>query len=73
MKLEEIIEMYGKNDYMDMNTGKVYHLSKMEYHLYDNTTRVPVSENGYMIGEVKLKGNFVTPGRRERGIKNGRN
>lgn len=71
MKLEQIIEMYGSNDYMDMSTGKIYHLSKMEYHLFDNTTRVPVSEDGVIIGEVKLKGNYITPGKRERGIKNG--
>lgn len=71
MNLEQIIETYGKNDYMDMNTGRIYHLSKMEYHLFDNTTRVPVSENGVIIGEVKLKGNYITPGKRKRGIKNG--
>lgn len=73
MNLEQIIEMYGKNDYMDMNyPGRIYHLSKMEYHLFDNTTRVPVSEDGVIIGEVKLKGNYITSGKRERGIKNGK-
>ena len=60
MKLEEIIKTYGKNDYMDMNCpGRIYHLSKMEYHLFDNTTHVPVSEDGNVIGIVKLKGDWT--------------
>lgn len=73
MQLEQIIEMYGKNsDYYDQVSGRIFHISQMEYHLFDNTTRVPVSENGVIIGEVKLKGNYITPGKRERGIKNGK-
>lgn len=59
MKLEEIIKTYGKNDYYDMNTGRTYHISEMQYHLFDNTTHVPVSENGNVIGIVKLKGDWT--------------
>lgn len=60
MKLEQIIEMYGRSDYMDMNCpGRIYHLSKMEYHPNDGNTHVPVSENGEVIGIVKLKGDLT--------------
>lgn len=60
MFMKDIIETYGKEDYMDMkNPGRIYHLSKMEYHLFDDTTRVPVSEDGKIIGYVKLKGDYT--------------
>ena len=60
MSFEDIVKTYGKNDYMDMNNpGRIYHLSKMEYHLFDDTTRIPVSEDGKIIGYVKLKGDYT--------------
>jgi hypothetical protein len=60
MTVEQIIEMYGKNtDYYDQVSGRIYHISQMEYHLFDNSTYVPVSEFGEMIGIVKLKGNWT--------------
>ena len=31
----------------------------MEYHLFDNSTHIPVSESGEMIGIVKLKGDWT--------------
>lgn len=59
MDIKEIIKTYGKNDYYEMQTGRIFHLSQMKYHLYDNTTRIPVSENGNLIGEIKVKGDFT--------------
>ncbi len=60
MDIGEIIKTYGKNDYMDMNIpGRIFHISQMEYHLFDDTTRVPVSEDGVLIGYVKLKGDYT--------------
>ena len=60
MQLEDIIKTYGKEaDYYDWITGRIYHLSQMSYHLFDNTTRIPVSENGVLFGEVKLEGNWT--------------
>lgn len=60
MTVEQIIEMYGKNtDYYDQVSGRIYHISQMEYHLFDNTTHVPVSENCEIIGIVKLKGDWT--------------
>lgn len=59
MTVEQIIQTYGKNDYYDMNNGRTYHISQMEYHLFDNSTYVPVSESGEMIGIVKLKGDWT--------------
>ena len=58
MDIKDIIKTYGKNDYYEMNTGKIYHLSKMSYHLFNNTTWIPVSENGELVGEIKLEGNY---------------
>lgn len=60
MELEEIVKMYGtKSDYYEQLTGRIFHFTQMEYHLFDNTTHVPVSKNGTYIGIVKLKGNYT--------------
>ena len=60
MLIEDIIKTYGKNDYMDMNCpGRIYHFSKMEYHLFDDTTWIPVSEDCKIIGHIKLKGDYT--------------
>lgn len=59
MKLEEIIKLYGKNDYYEMNTGRIYQLSKMQYHLFSNETIIPVEQCGRIIGTVKLKGDWT--------------
>lgn len=55
MTLEEIVEMYGWNDYMDMNTGKVYQLSN-SIDNGDGTSKVPVTDNGRLIGYATMKG-----------------
>lgn len=56
MTLEKIVEMYGWNDYMDMNTGRIYQLSQ-SIDNGDGTSRVPVTENGNFnfIGYVTMK------------------
>lgn len=73
MDIKEIYKTYGKVDYMDMNCpGRIYHFTQMEYHLYNNETHIPVSENGIIVGVVKVEGNLITPGKRERGIRNGK-
>ena len=59
MKLEEIIKTYGKNDYYEMNTGRTFQLSKMQYHLFSNETIIPVEQCGKIIGTVKLKGDWT--------------
>lgn len=69
MDIKEIYEMYGKVDYYEMQTGRIYHFSRMEYHLFNNQTYIPVSENGIEIGVVKVEGNLITPGKRNRGLK----
>ena len=56
MTLEKIVEMYGWNDYMDMNTGRIYQLSQ-SIDNGDGTSRVPVVEGGSLIiGYVSMKG-----------------
>lgn len=59
MDITEIIKTYGKNDYYEMQTGRIFHLSQMKYHLYDNTTRIPVSGNGNLTYEIKVKGDYT--------------
>ncbi len=55
MALEEIVEMYGWNDYMDMNTGRIYRLSQSVDN-GDGTSKIPVTENGNLIGYAAMKG-----------------
>ena len=59
MDIKEIIKTYGKNDYYDMKTGRIYHISTMQYHLCDNTTHIYVSKNGDTIGIVKIEGDLT--------------
>lgn len=59
MDIKEIIKTYGKNDYYDQATGKIYQLSKMEYHLFYNKTYIPVVD--YLKGDdgyIELEGNY---------------
>lgn len=54
MRLEEIARMYGMNDYYDMHTGRVYHLSEAT----DNgngTQSVPVTQSGDLIGYATME------------------
>ena len=53
MSLEEIAKTYGMNDYYDMYTGKVYHLSRAIDN-GDDTLNIPVSECGKLIGYAKM-------------------
>ena len=55
MTLEKIVEMYGWNDYMDMNTGRIYQLSQSVDN-GDGTSKVPVTENGNLVGYATMKG-----------------
>jgi hypothetical protein len=55
MILEQITEMYGWNDYMDMHTGIIYQLSQ-SIDNGDGTSKVPVIEDGELIGYAFMKG-----------------
>ena len=59
MTIEEIIKTYGKNDYYEMQTGRIYQLSKMQYHLFLNQTTIPVLKDGQLIGQITLKGDWT--------------
>lgn len=53
MKLEDIIDMYGWNDCLDMNTGNIYKLS--EARKVGEASRVPViSSGGLLIGHTTV-------------------
>lgn len=49
MRLEQIVEAYGMNDYYDMSTGYIYELSKAIDN-GDGTLKVPVKDGGTLIG-----------------------
>ena len=56
-KIIEIIKTYGKNDYYDQMSGKIYKFSEMQYHLFNNKTIIPV--DGIGIQEtIELEGNY---------------
>jgi len=53
MKLEDIVDMYGWNDYLDMDTGNTYVLSEAK--TIGEMSKVPViSAVGLFIGHVKV-------------------
>lgn len=54
MDLKEIVKMYGWNDYYDMPTGRIFHLSKAVEES-EGVFQVPVSEDGELIGYAKLE------------------
>lgn len=54
MKLEQIVCDYGFNDYYDMNTGRLYHLSEVK-DIGDCKLSVPVSKDGILIGYAKMR------------------
>ena len=56
MDIIEIYKMYGKTDYYDFNTGRIFRLSKMEYVKSMDVTRIPVIEDGEFIGYVQMTG-----------------
>ena len=56
MKLEDIIKMYGVSaDYYDMYTGYTYHLPQMSDKDENGEQKVPVSQNGQIIGTCRVK------------------
>ena len=59
MRLESIVNMYGMNDYYDIMSGRVFHLSEAHYDKQADETVVPVSECGKEIGVTRMKGNYL--------------
>ena len=45
MKLEEIVNMYGWNDYLDQNTGYIYQLSTANKNLESHIAYVNVKDS----------------------------
>ena len=54
MRLEQIAQMYGMQDYYDMYTGNVYQLSKAIDN-GDGTLSVPVIYNTRLIGYAQME------------------
>ena len=53
-----ILKTRAKVDYYDMFTGRIFHLSQMEYLEDINVTKIPVTENGALIGYVQMMGDI---------------
>ena len=58
-KIIEIIKTYGKYDYYDQASGKIYKFSEMQYHLFHNKTIIPVDGIGVQ-ETIELEGNYET-------------
>jgi hypothetical protein len=57
MKIEEVINQYnGNSDYMDMNTGYIYHIQSWArgYKLFGMNLPLEVSQNGTVIETVTV-------------------
>lgn len=54
MRLEQIAQMYGMNDYYDMYSGNVYQLSKATDN-GDGTLSVPVYYGNRLVGYAKME------------------
>lgn len=57
MDIIEIIKTYGKNDYYEMQTGRIFALSKMVFD--GQCTIIPVYEDGEFVGTMSLKGDYT--------------
>lgn len=57
-RIKEILSTYGKHDYYDQESGKIYKFSEMQYHLFNNQTIVPVDGIGIEKEEIILEGNY---------------
>ena len=58
-RIKEILSTYGKNDYYDQASGKIYKFSEMKYHLFYNKTIIPVDGVGVQ-ETIELEGNYET-------------
>lgn len=65
MNIEEIIKVSGHNDYYELETGRLFKLSEMEYNLFRNVTKVPVIEPNRIVGYIELEGNYISGKRHE--------
>lgn len=57
-RIKEILSTYGKYDYYDQESGKIYKFSEMQYHLFSNQTIIPVDGIGIEKEEIILEGNY---------------
>ena len=60
-RIAELISTYGKNDYYDQASGKIFKFSEMKYHLFYNKTYIPVLD--WLTNEtltIELEGNYET-------------
>ena len=57
MDLEEIVKLYGYEDYYDFHTGYIYALSEVKYLQPDEDgyVHVPVFDGGTLIGTATMK------------------
>lgn len=58
MDIKDIIAMYGNNDYLEMQTGRIFELSKIKYDVITNKSSVPVRQDGRLIGYIHLDGDY---------------
>ena len=60
-RIKEILLTYGKYDYYDQESGKIYKFSEMQYHLFNNKTLIPVDGIGVQERTmIELEGDYET-------------
>ena len=59
MDIKDIVKMYGKTDYYEMMTGKIFHLSQMKYDSESKITLIPVTQDGVFLGHIKSEGDLT--------------
>lgn len=56
MDIKEIIKTYGKVDYYEMRTGRIFKLSEMKYDEKNDETIIPVNIDGDTYNVIKVPG-----------------
>ena len=58
MDIKDIIKSYGFNDYYEMNTGRIFHLSDIQYDKKRDISKIPVTQDEEFIGYINIPGDI---------------
>lgn len=58
MDIKDIIKSYGYNDYYEMNSGRTFQLSDIQYDKERDTSKIPVTQDEEFIGYINIPGDI---------------
>ncbi len=58
MDIKDIIKSYGYNDYYEMNSGRIFKLSDIQYDKERDISKVPVTKDEEFIGYINIPGDI---------------